>query len=217
MFIVVRNGVVVWGWVGAVATLVLAGCSATSPGVSSASEDTVVSVTAARLDALQRWITGDLAEKRASEILNYRRVEGGIAACMQSAGHAYRVPAFRSWYQDFTDADLGYGIGHATVFDSPAGGGRVLVFNELAQVRMERAGLAAPAVPAVDVSAYENCAAPFQHRRYYDVDPPDGAYALAAFWAATLIPDSRLKRFLRCDLPVQVFVVDLNRDPVPES
>ncbi len=36
-------------------------------------------------------------------------------------------------------------------------------------------------------------------------------------WAATLIPDSRLKCFLRCDLPVQVFVVDLNRDPVTES
>ncbi len=35
-------------------------------------------------------------------------------------------------------------------------------------------------------------------------------------WAAALIPDSRLKGFLRCELPVQVLVVDLNRDPVAE-
>jgi hypothetical protein len=38
-----------------------------------------------------------------------------------------------------------------------------------------------------------------------------------AGWAAPEIPDSRLKYFLRCELPFQVFVVDLNRDPVPES
>ncbi len=37
-----------------------------------------------------------------------------------------------------------------------------------------------------------------------------------ALWAAALIPDSRLKGFLRCELPVQVLVVDLNRDPVAE-
>src|SRR5947209_8760377 len=39
---------------------------------------------------------------------------------------------------------------------------------------------------------------------------------LKAVWAAALIPDSRLKGFLRCELPVQVLVVDLNRDPVAE-
>lgn len=100
---------------------------------------------------------------------------------MQLAGHAYRMQAFMSSYRDFTDADLGYGIGHATVFDSLTGGGRVLVLNVLSQTRLERAGLTAPAVPAADVPAYEACAAPFQHRRYFDVDPPDGAYQLAGF------------------------------------
>ncbi|MEV4134968.1 hypothetical protein AB0J72_22675 [Dactylosporangium sp. NPDC049742] len=34
-----------------------------------------------------RRITGSVEERRAAELLNYHRVEGGLAACMRSKGH----------------------------------------------------------------------------------------------------------------------------------
>lgn len=176
------------GLVVLVAVLTVAGCAGRAPSVAApaskggvVSEGAVVSDAAARLDDLQRRVTGDLAEKRASEVLNYRRVQGGLAACMRAAGHAYRIAPFVSSYEDFTDADLGYGIGHTTVFDALTGGGHLLVLNELTQARLERAGVTVPVVAQADVPAYEKCAEPFQHRPYFDFDPPAGAYELAAF------------------------------------
>ena len=83
-----------------------------------------VSATAARLDALVISITGNVQELRAAEILNYHRIEGGMAACMRAAGHRYRKQPYVSFYRDFTDADLGYGTGGATIFDSITAGPR---------------------------------------------------------------------------------------------
>ncbi|GAA0904727.1 hypothetical protein Vau01_098540 [Virgisporangium aurantiacum] len=137
---------------------------------------------AARLDALTVAITGGVEELRASERLNYHRVEGGIAACMAAAGRPYRKRPFVSRYDEFTDADLGYGTGRASIIDSVTEMGRRLVLNEIAYTRMERAGLANPAGAGVapdGVDTLNRCTAQFQHRAYGDIDPPPGAYELA--------------------------------------
>ncbi|GAB1640181.1 hypothetical protein KRMM14A1259_06040 [Krasilnikovia sp. MM14-A1259] len=141
----------------------------------------MVSRTAARLDDLQRRITGDLAGLRASEKLNHHRIEGGVASCMRAAGHPYRAVPFVDYYRDFTDADLGYGIGHATVFDAVTDGGRRVVLNELAFARLERAGVLEPTVAPADVPALNACRARVHYRSYFDVEPPPGAYQLAGF------------------------------------
>src|SRR5688572_424729 len=103
--IVVLAGVAVL--VGSVVAVVVAGPSPARTPYDSSD----VAATAARLDALKLSITGTVEELRASERLNYLRVEGGVAECMRVAGRAYRKAPFASFYDGFTDADLGYGTG----------------------------------------------------------------------------------------------------------
>jgi hypothetical protein len=146
----------------------------------------LVERTAARLDALTVAITGSVEELRASEVVNHRRVEGGVAACMAAAGRRYQQLPFVSFYDGFTDADLGYGTGRATVLDSVTEGGRRLVLNMTATARLARAGVTGagvrvtPGAP-VDVDAFNRCRAPYGHRSYLDIDPPAGAYELSDF------------------------------------
>lgn len=140
--------------------------------------------TAARLDALTVAITGDAEELRASEVLNYHRVEGGVAACMAAAGKPYRRAPFVSFYADFTDAGLGYGTGSGTVVDSVTERGRRLVRNEIAAARLARAGFAGAGWTGAgpgDIETLNRCRAPYEHRSYHEIDPPPGAYELAGF------------------------------------
>ena len=111
----------------------------------------------------------------------YHRIEGGIASCMRAAGHRYREVPYVSFYQDFTDADLGVGTGGATVIDSLTAGGRRNMLNEISFARLDRAGVLQPSVPTPDVAAFNLCSARFDHREYWEIDPPAGAYELAAF------------------------------------
>ena len=134
---------------------------------------------AARLDALSLSITGNLSELRATEVLNYRRVEGGIADCMRTHGRRYSPLPFVDFYQDFTDADLGYGNGRASIVDSLTAGTRRFELNEYAGVRLRRAGITDPPIKAEGVDVFNGCTAPFEHRNYLDIDPPAGAYQLA--------------------------------------
>ncbi|WP_199509310.1 hypothetical protein [Nucisporomicrobium flavum] len=138
--------------------------------------------TAARLDRLELRITGDRAELRASELLSYHRVAGGVVACMRAAGKPIRTPPFVSRYDGFTDADLGFGAGRGSVFDSITDRGRRAILNELAAARAARAGTLqepwGPVRPA-DVAALNRCTAPYQHRTYPDFEPPDGVYRLS--------------------------------------
>jgi hypothetical protein len=131
-----------------------------------------LAATAARLDALDIQITGSLAEMRASEVLDYHWIEGGMVDCMRAAGHPYRKPPFVSFYQDFTDADFGYGNGRATVIDSLTAGPRRLIRNELAYARLDRVGVNDPAVSPDDVAALNGCRGKFGGRSYYDVELP---------------------------------------------
>jgi hypothetical protein len=163
----------------AAAAVLLAVLGATP--VAPAPAGSVLASAAARLDNLQRSITGNLAELRASEELNYRRIEGGTRLCMRAAGRAYRQLAFVSFYRDFTNADLGYGIGGATVFDSMTGGGRRMVLTELAYARLQRAGNLGRRVAPADAADLNRCRARYQHREYFDVDPPAGARELAGY------------------------------------
>lgn len=145
---------------------------------------TPVEVTAARLDALTIAITGTAEELRASEVLNYHRVEGGVAACMAAAGRTYHMAPFVSYYEGFTDADLGYGTGRGTVIDSVTERGRRLVRNTISDARLARAGLVGAGwtgAARADVETLNRCRAPYDHRRYHDFDPPPGAYELVAF------------------------------------
>src|SRR4051794_34265552 len=66
------------------------------------SERVDIAATAARLDALHVRISGDRRDLQAAELVNYHRVEGGIAACMRAAGKTYRVKPFASHYDGFT-------------------------------------------------------------------------------------------------------------------
>ena len=140
--------------------LALLGATPVAPGPAGS----VLASAAARLDNLQRSITGNLAELRASEELNYRRVEGGTRLCMRAAHRPYRQLAFVSFYRDFTNADLGYGIGQASVFDSMTEGGRRMVLNELAYARLQQAGNLDRKVAPADAAALNRCRARYQHR-----------------------------------------------------
>jgi hypothetical protein len=141
-----------------------------------AAERVDIAATAARLDALHVRIHGNRAERQASELINYHRVEGGMAACMRAAGKPYRIRPFISRYDDFTDADLGFGSGSGSVFDSITDRGRRGILNELAGARYAREGLLDSwgSVRPADSATRNRCAAPFQYRLYPDFDPPAG-------------------------------------------
>ena len=94
-------------------------------------------VTAARLDALVLRLTGNAEELRAAELVAYHHREERVAACMRDAGRPYRKRPFVSFYENFTDADLGYGTGRGTAIDSLTEGGRRHLQNELAYARAE--------------------------------------------------------------------------------
>src|SRR5689334_758895 len=68
-----------------------------------------IAATAARLDRLTIATGGNAEQLAALVLLNYRRLEGGIQKCMRAAGHPYRKAAYVNQFQDFTDADLGFG------------------------------------------------------------------------------------------------------------
>lgn len=137
-----------------------------------------VAATAAMLDELHIDITGDLEEMRAAELLNYHRVESGIQKCMSDAGRNYRPVPYVSFYEGFTDADLGYGNGWGTVVDSMTAKGRRFVLNEEAFARLERAGAVKRTANKADVEFLNGCAAKFESRAYFDFDPPAGVREL---------------------------------------
>jgi hypothetical protein len=151
-----------------------------TPGLSS-SEGTGLAATAARLDALERRVTGNLAQRRASELLGYHVIEGGVAACMRAAGKTYRPAPFVSRFDEFTEADLRYGGGSGSVLEPVTEPERLLLLNVRAGARSARAGLHTwwDALPAADVPAHNRCTAPYQHRTYPDFEPPDGTYRRA--------------------------------------
>ncbi|MEV4636780.1 hypothetical protein AB0J80_05430 [Actinoplanes sp. NPDC049548] len=142
-----------------------------------------LAATAARLDALYLRIGGNRQEQRASELINYHRIEGGVYRCMRAAGKAYRIAPFVSRFDDFKNADLGFGSGHGSVVDSVTDRGRVSILNELAGARYARAGVLDwwSSVPAADAATFNRCTAPFQHRTYPDFDPPARIYQLSGF------------------------------------
>jgi hypothetical protein len=141
-----------------------------------------IAATAARLDALDVQVTGSLEEHRASEILSYHRIEGGMADCMRAAGHPYRKPPLVSFYRDFTDADFGYGNGRATVVDSLTAGPRLGILNEIAYARLDRAGVFDPPVSPADVGALNGCRAKFGGRLYFDGELPTYDGRLLGFY-----------------------------------
>jgi hypothetical protein len=153
-----------------------------APGRSSP-ERMDVAATAARLDALHVRIAGNRAELRATELLNYHRVEGGVARCMRAAGKTYRIRPFVSRYDGFTDADLGFGSGSGSVADSITDRGRRSILNDLAGARFARAGVLDSwgSVRPADSATLNRCTAPYQHRLYLDIDPPTGVYQLSGF------------------------------------
>ncbi|GAA2710932.1 hypothetical protein Apa02nite_083430 [Actinoplanes palleronii] len=137
--------------------------------------------TVARWDALARSITGDVAELRASERLNYRRAEGGIAECMRAHGRPYQKAPFISLYRDFTDADVGYGNGSATIVDSLTAGTSRFELNEYAWLRARRADVLKRRARPADMGVANRCALVYQYRSYLDIVPPANAYRLIAF------------------------------------
>ncbi len=159
------------------ATLVLVFVAASSSSAVGPGDDALIVRTAARLDALTISIYGSADELRAAEWVNYHRIEDGTAACMRAAGRAYRPVPFEPFYRDFTDADVGYGTGRASVVDSLTEHGRRLVRNEEAFARVRRAE-AERRVAAADVDTFNTCTAPYEHRAYYDIDLPASAQRL---------------------------------------
>jgi hypothetical protein len=143
--------------------------------------DDVVRVTAQRLDDLVRRITGNVEEKQASELLHHHRAQDAVAACMARAGRPYRKATFVSFFADFTDADLGYGVGRASLIDSMTEGGRRLVLNEMAYARLDRQRLAdfRRRIPPADKRTYYACMS--SSRVGHDIEPPPGAYELLHF------------------------------------
>ena len=133
-----------------------------------------IAATAAALDRLTVVVRGNVEQLTATQLLNYRRLEGGIAKCMRAAGHPYRKAAYVSTFQDFTDADLGFGAGSGSVFDTMTNGGRRAVLNEIAAARLQRAGVFDHGVPPRDNAAYQKCRARFDYRQYPDFDLPAG-------------------------------------------
>ncbi|MEV0898317.1 hypothetical protein [Actinoplanes sp. NPDC049802] len=156
--------------------LVLAGT--VSPAARAEAVDPVA--VAARLDRLTLEISGNVVERRANLLVNYHRVEGGIEACMRALGKPYRRHPYVDFYRDFTDADLGYGTGFGSVFDSLTDRGRIQVLNESAFARVRESGLYdydAPPAPGLD-----GCRERFGNRDYQDADPPHpAAHELGAF------------------------------------
>jgi hypothetical protein len=154
-----------------------------APGWSAPERRVDIAATAARLDALHVRIAGHRGEWQATELINYHRVERGIAACIRATGRTYRPLPFVSHYDGFTDADLGFGAGSGSVFDSITDRGRRGILNELAAARADRAGVLAAwgDVRPPDSTTLNRCTAPYQHRPYTNVDPPDGAYRLSDF------------------------------------
>lgn len=141
-----------------------------------------VARTAERLDRLQIAIRGNLQELRASELLNYHRVEGGVEACMAAAGKPYRRMPYVSLFEEFTDADLGYGAGGGGLLDTVVGGTRRFISNEIGFARLQRAGIldrSAAVWRPEDVETLNGCTGRFEHRLYFDADPPPGTYQLA--------------------------------------
>jgi hypothetical protein len=142
----------------ATATLVLIVVAGSSSSAVRPGDDALITRTAARLDALNISIYGSAEELRAAERVNYHRIEDGTAACMRAAGRAYRSVPFEPFYRDFTDADVGYGTGRASVVDSLTEHGRRLVRNEEASARVWRAE-AERVVADADVEAFNTCTA----------------------------------------------------------
>ena len=70
-------------WVGIAAAM-----ASPAPGPPESTVD--VMVTAARLDALTRSLTGNIEELRAAELVSYHRGENAVLACMRAAGRPYR-------------------------------------------------------------------------------------------------------------------------------
>ncbi|GAA1611551.1 hypothetical protein ACFQY4_07935 [Catellatospora bangladeshensis] len=145
-----------------------------------------LAATAARLDALIVRINGSVAEQRANELLNYHRVEGGMANCMRERGLPYTVAPYFSLYEGFTDADVGYGTGGATVLDSVTEHGRRFALNVIASAYAPPGydyGL--PLLPpGVDqetwIAASNACRGPFDYREYHDTDRPAGTDQLSS-------------------------------------
>lgn len=132
-----------------------------------------LAATAARLDDLHRRTHGTLEEKRASEKLNYHRIERGIADCMRERGRPYTMPPFADFYRDFTDDDLGYGTGRMTVIDSLTAGPRVYELNDLARNRL-RGRVYRPE----DGAVMQGCMDRFGGQGFTEVEPPGGWEAI---------------------------------------
>jgi hypothetical protein len=128
-------------------------------------------------------IAGNRVERQASELINYHRVEGGVARCLRAAGKTYRIRPFVSRYDDFTDRDPGVGTGSGSVIDSISDRGRRIILNELAAARLARAEVLNSwgAVHPADSAAPNRCTAPYQDRLSPAADPPAGAYRLSGF------------------------------------
>ncbi|GIE47433.1 hypothetical protein Ani05nite_09670 [Amorphoplanes nipponensis] len=142
-----------------------------------------LAATAQRLDTLYVRIAGHRAERQAAELINYHRVEGGVARCMWAAGRPFRARPFASGYDEFTDADLGFGSGRGSVADSITDRGRSIILHQVAAARLAPTGVLdswGPTRPA-DVATLNRCTAPYQHQLYLGVDPPAGVYPLSGF------------------------------------
>ncbi|GAA1648102.1 hypothetical protein [Actinoplanes couchii] len=140
-----------------------------------------LAATAAQLDKLAIEIGGNLDERKAVELLNYHRVEGGVADCMQAAKRPYVPVPYVSFFDIFSPKDLGYGDSRATIVDSLTSHGRRLVLNQLAIARLERAGAIQRRAAKADVPVLNKCAAAFQNRGYHDFEPPAGVMELGDF------------------------------------
>ena len=165
-------------------TWVVAGAlvAAPAPGRTAPPGQDIAAV-AARLDALHVRIAGNREERVAAQLINYHRVEGGVARCMRAAGKPYRIRPFVSGFDDFTDADLGFGSGRGSVFDSITDRGRWIIRNERAHARLAPTGVLDSwgSVRAADSPTVNRCTAPYGHRLYLDTDPPAGVYQLSGF------------------------------------
>jgi hypothetical protein len=177
-----RRLLAVLAWIGVASVLA---SPLTGPVPSAAADGPLppdVARTAERLDRLQVAITGNLQELRANELLNYHRIEGGVEACMAAAGKPYRRMPYVSRYEQFTDADLGYGAGRAGILDTVVGGTRRFISNEIGFARLRRAGIldrSAAQWRPEDVETLNGCTGRFEHRLYFDADPPPNTYQLA--------------------------------------
>lgn len=164
---------------GLLAAVLLSASQVSCGGWSKAAPDPAA--VAAQLDKLAVEVGGDLEEIKAAELLNYHRVEGGIESCMRRAGRAYTPVPYVSFYDIFTDADLGYGDRRASVVDSLTSNGRRTVLNELAVARLQRAGALTRKISPDDQPVLDKCLAPLQSRGYHDFHPPAGMAELVEF------------------------------------